>query len=108
MELPHCSEPVQKYRDQWEKVYPSVITPSNLGEQYARCMICSQDFMISHGRLNDMKKHVATEKHVRNSKSVTGSQKLTSFFRGQASVDDLSVINAEVFLLKALLNMVFQ
>jgi len=84
---------MQKYKDEYSKQY-SCIVKSSKSEEHSFCTICSVDISNAHGRLNDIKQHVGTIKHVTLVKSRGEEKSVTSFYCN----DDLQVIRAEMLL----------
>ena len=76
-------------------------------DTFAFCGICSCDAVIGSGGGDDIKHHVATDKHKKNTKirdNQKANLKMTSFFESGASTSatseklDLAVIRAEIML----------
>jgi len=65
-------------------------------DEHAFCTICLADISIAHSRLNDIKQHVGTIKHVILLKS-RGEAKSITLFHG----NDLQVTRAEMLLASA-------
>ncbi|KAJ8017873.1 hypothetical protein HOLleu_44459 [Holothuria leucospilota] len=83
----------QKYKDAYIAEWP-VIRKSQKGDTYAFCTSCTMDFSVSHGGRNDCLKHVSTDRHRRNSASITSNSKILDFVTRESQFE---VINAEVF-----------
>lgn len=83
----------QAYREEYAEQFPGIITKSRLGIHHAFCTVCRVDIVISHGGINDIKRHFGTKKHESCAKITEGNSKMTSFF---CKPKDHSVINAEV------------
>ena len=87
---------IQKYRSEYREQFPC-ISASSKGEEYAYCIYCRQDLKISGGGSNDIKRHIAKQKHQDNEQAEVNaskiSQKVTSFFSKKG---DTSVISVEV------------
>ncbi len=49
-----------KWQDDWKKYH---MKQSKKGVSFARCNICSSDFSIASGGVNQVKRHVMTKKH---------------------------------------------
>ena len=64
-----------------------------LGDLYARCTLCTTDFGVSHGGLNDVTSHLTSKRHIDALKIVHSTTPITSIFR-QSSSDQ--AIEAEV------------
>ncbi|KAJ8049985.1 Zinc finger BED domain-containing protein 5 [Holothuria leucospilota] len=82
----------QKYKDAYSAEWP-VIRKSQKGDTYAFCTSCTMDFSVSHGGRNDCLKHVSTDRHRRNSASITSNSKILDFVTRESQFE---VINAEV------------
>ena len=82
-----------KYQQEWQS---HGIIASPRGPNYARCKSCSVDINISHGGLNDVKKHLATNKHQELSKATEMSGNLRELFRHSQSPIEEAVTRAEV------------
>ena len=82
----------QKFRKEYTERFP-VIRSSKRGENYAFCTCCSSDISISHGGINDIRKHINAKKHQANSEAAKGST--ISDFLASTSSSNVSVIRAE-------------
>ena len=82
--------------DKWSTTY-SFIKPSRLGEHYAFCEYCRADISISHGAMNDLVKHVNSNKHIRYAKAVTMCPSISNKFRESTSMKN-STIKAEALM----------
>ena len=68
-----------KFNNRWKQDYP-FIKSSCEGADYAFCKPCGTDFAISHGGINDLKKHIMTKKnHKKNSGAVKSTPKISFF-----------------------------
>ena len=54
---------MQKYKDEYSKQLACIVKLSK-SDKHAFCTICLADISITHGGLNDVKKHIATIKDV--------------------------------------------
>ena len=83
-------------REQWILVYP-FLRESKRGETYALCSICNTDFSIGHGGENDIKRHVALNKHVQTVAAPKSTQNVSNFFAGSSSsCTEDKIIKAEL------------
>jgi hypothetical protein len=72
--------------------FPGVVGRSNVGDSYVYGHVCRCDFVISHGGISDIKKHIGTAKHTLRTTDESQSQKLSQFF---APNSEIAVIRAE-------------
>ena len=56
------------YQDGWKQVFNGVITPSNLGDHHAWCIICSRDVNVSASGEYDVRMHLKSKIHDKNVK----------------------------------------
>lgn len=63
------------YRKEWEQKY-DCIRKHNFSRYKSYCNLCSKSFHISHGGLNDVKRHCSTSEHKRNAQNVRQNQTL--------------------------------
>jgi len=82
---------MQTYKDEYSKQY-SCIVKSSKSDKHAFCTICSADISIAHGRLNNVKQHIGTIKHVTLIKLRGEAKSITSFY----GKDDLHITTAEI------------
>lgn len=82
-----------KYKREWKSFGMSC---SRRGPNFAHCDVCNVEVSISHGGINDVKKHHTTTKHKDSQKASDSSKSLGSFFPTSASAFDSSVIRSEV------------
>lgn len=80
----------QKYKKEYGKQFP--VAESALGLQHAFCIVCSADFSINHGGMNDIQKHMNSKKHKAFSEIKDKARPISTFF---SSSGDLDVIRAE-------------
>lgn len=95
------------FKKQWEQEYtwlrqpkPSECGPSTSKSSIASCAfckICCKTFVISHGGVNDVKKHAKTNEHKTRSCTVMSNNVLSSFLKKDVlNSDEEKVIAAEV------------
>ena len=80
----------QKYKKEYGKQFP--VAESALGLQHAFCIVCSANFSINHGGMNDIQKHMNSKKHKAFSEIKDKARPISTFF---SSSGDLDVIRAE-------------
>ena len=66
-----------KFRSSWR--LPPHITASSKGSRFAFCKVCTSNFCISHGGLNDIKRHVVGPIHKRKLTEKDQNSRLDSF-----------------------------
>ena len=66
-----------KFRSSWH--LPPHITASSKGSRFAFCKVCTSNFCISHGGLNDIKRHVVGPIHKRKLTEKDQNSRLDSF-----------------------------
>ncbi|KAJ8028967.1 hypothetical protein HOLleu_28235 [Holothuria leucospilota] len=62
------------FRSEWSSQF-ECIRASRLGESHAFCQVCASDFKVTHGGINDVRKHLNTEKHVKCAKCLESTSK---------------------------------
>ena len=82
-----------KYQPEWKG---SGILRSSRGNSFARCEFCNTDFNISHGGVNDVKRHLATSKHQQCLNAASRSRQITTILHSQQSPVEDAVTRAEV------------
>ena len=65
----------QRFRSDWTSKW-SFIRPSQKGDDYAFCTICTKDLSIHGGGGNDIKHHVDRDSHKKNARAVNTTPKL--------------------------------
>lgn len=84
------------YREEWENDYKCIKKDPNNSFR-AFCQICNKGFSVSHGGLNDVKRHVAGPDHQRGEKTIKKNQTLQYFMkRDQMTSEEEKVIAAEL------------
>ena len=73
----------------------SFIRPSVNGPTFANCTICKNDLNIAHGGIDDIRKHIATQKHKKNFECVQKCPSVMNFMQ-KADEAALAAIKAEV------------
>ena len=81
----------QKYKKEYAQQFP--VSTSSLGDYHAFCTVCSVDFGIGHGGINDIQKHIKTKKHLDHSKVRANTLPISKFFT--SSSGEQNVIRAE-------------
>ena len=99
------------FKSSWS--LPQFITSSTKGTKFAYCKLCYCHFSVSHGGINDIKRHVDCQKHKLKSNESDNSAKIAMFFRepqNQGLTHISRVISAEIMLSQfiALHNLSFQ
>ena len=73
----------KKYFCKWKPEYTKDyvhFTASKRGASHAYCVLCKQDFSISHGGRNDLDKHKNTLSHCQAEKSTSDASSFKDFF----------------------------
>lgn len=84
------------YRQEWENSYP-FLKKVDTNVHKAFCNVCMKSFMISHGGLNDVKRHVSVPEHQRGERARKSTQTLQQFLkRDVLTTDEEKVIAAEL------------
>nr|XP_042899683.1 uncharacterized protein LOC122269650 [Parasteatoda tepidariorum] len=81
----------QSYKEAYSKEF-SFILKSRKGDKHVFCSECAVDFSISHSGKGDIKNHIQSVKHQRNTSANVKSDKISTFFEKS---DDLRTIRAE-------------
>ena len=95
-----CGPPQKKQRLSCQRYRPEYtvsfkcISPSLVSDSHVRCNICMSDLSISHGGLDDIKRHVKAQKHVAKEKAKVGTPGIANFLLKQN--EDLEAMRAEV------------
>ena len=86
--------PTQKFREDYMATYPCIVR-SALSQHHVRCTVCATDFIVSHGGMNNVKRHMGSKCHIDCGKFET--RKISTFFADPVKVQqqDLDVIRAE-------------
>ena len=84
-----------KYKSAWTQEF-SFIKPSRKGDIFTFCELCKNDISVSHSGYYDIKRHISTEKHKANSRSVKSTSSLHAFQPSNTKSE--KVIQAEVLL----------
>ena len=100
-----------KFKYTWK--LPKFITYSNKGNTFVHCKLCTSHFSVSHGGINDVKRHVEGAKHTRRYQESKASTSISSYSGGcqQASLMHAErVLSAEVMMCQfiAMHNLPFQ
>eukprot|EP00745_Piridium_sociabile_P014720 TRINITY_DN21691_c0_g2_i2.p1 TRINITY_DN21691_c0_g2~~TRINITY_DN21691_c0_g2_i2.p1 ORF type:complete len:175 (-),score=12.30 TRINITY_DN21691_c0_g2_i2:227-751(-) len=69
----------QHYLPSYTKAYPCIVA-SKVSSKYARCSVCDMDFMVSHGGMDDVARHVSSVRHESKAQALDKSAKLTKIF----------------------------
>ena len=75
---------------------PPWIAASSKGLSCAYCKLCKEDFTVTHGGFNDVKRHVAGKGHQKHYKEVTQNHTMESFAAQHVSDLSTKIISAEV------------
>jgi hypothetical protein len=81
------------YRQEWK---PWGMSSSQRGPKFAHCDLCGVHVSVSHGGVNDVKKHIGTVKHKAMQKASDENRSLGAFFPSSAAAFNMSVIRSEV------------
>ena len=75
-----------------------MIVPTEAGEQYARCSLCSRDVKVVASGLYDVNEHIKSNLHKANLKKHEERTTVRAFFKPQANCSDAAndVTRAEV------------
>lgn len=68
------------YRQEWEQSYP-FLKRVDTNVHKAFCNVCMKSFMISHGGLNDVKRHISVPEHLRGERARKNTQTLQQFLK---------------------------
>ena len=90
-----------KFQAEWKSSGMSV---SKRGSSFAHCDVCSCDFSVAHGGVNDVKKHLATVKHQEYAKAASGHRSVSTFFQSTSRSFEDSVTRAEVLFANFIAN----
>ena len=92
---PRLSRSSGKFKKSWNIPF---LTPSKKGEKYTYCSLCSRDFSVAHGGLNDAKRHCESSGHQKKYSEYQSNSSITTYF-GESSLSHSSkVISAEVMM----------
>jgi len=84
-----------QYKHEWTAQYPFLSGVSG-NPTKAFCTLCRREFSVAHGRLNDVKVHVAGLEHKKNDRFATTSAAIDTFFAKTFSVEHQRVMAAEL------------
>ncbi|KAK7476106.1 hypothetical protein BaRGS_00032660 [Batillaria attramentaria] len=76
---PAKKQTVQCFRQEYTTSYP-VIRKSSVGANHVFCTACRCDISIAHGGIDDIRRHVGANKHIRNTDVAKGAQPIGAFF----------------------------
>jgi hypothetical protein len=99
-----------KFKRSWS-LSPHISSWTSLkGNMYAYCQLRMSHFTVSHGGLNDVKRHVSESVHQQRLKDLSSSSTIITFFRKDTGDHERKVIAAEVQMAQfiALHNISFQ
>lgn len=84
------------YKKEWEQQYPWLQT-DNDNVYKSQCVLCKRFFSISHGGLNDVRKHSSSAEHKKNEQIKKKNQTLNQFLKGDSlNSDEEKKIAAEI------------
>ena len=95
-------------------LFPSIIiSSSSKGSRFASCKLCSSTFSVSHGGINDIKRHVDGLKHQQKLKESQASAGIANYFgefREPSLAQAQKVLSAELMMSQfiAMHNLPFQ
>ena len=79
--------PTGRFKSSWQ--LPPHIAKSAKGDSFAYCSLCRSDFSVSHGGLNDVKRHVQGAVHKKRLKDVEKTTTISEFW-GESSASHLA------------------
>ena len=85
-----------KFRSSWR--LPPHITASSKGSRFAFCKVCTSNFCISHGGLNDIKRHVDGPVHKRKLTEMDRNQRIDGFISDIGKAHAKKVTSAELMM----------
>ena len=77
-----CSGKLSK---DWIRLFGGCIVESKLGEQYARCILCSRDVKVSASGVYDVKEHIRSKVHQTNEELRDKHATVKAFFKPSTS-----------------------
>lgn len=84
------------YRQEWENTF-HFLKKVDGNVHKAFCDICRKSFLISHGGLHDIKRHVTAPEHQRGKRTLKGNQTLLKFIKGDLMTsEEEKVVAAEL------------
>ncbi|XP_071035344.1 zinc finger BED domain-containing protein 5-like [Parasteatoda tepidariorum] len=88
----------QKFREEYTKKFPCLVSGK---DGFAKCNICSSEFSIVHGGLDDCRRHVIGPKHCATAKAQVHQQPINNFY--SSKLEENGVIKAEVLFVRFLI-----
>ena len=82
-----------KFKKSWDIPF---LAPSKKGEKFAYCTLCSRDFSVAHGGLNDAKRHCDSSGHQNKYSECQSNSSL--YFRESSVSHNSKVLSAEVMM----------
>lgn len=86
---------LQKFKDDYSLKYPGVIKKSLIDKSHAYRTLCNVDFGICHGGVNEVERHVKSDKHVKLAEA-RSCKSISNFLSPSTSSNDNNIIKAEV------------
>lgn len=86
---------IQKFKIDYSLKYPGVIMKSLIDKSYAYSTVCNVDFGIGHGGVNDVERHVKSDKHVKLAEA-RSCKNISNFLSPSTFSNDNNIIKAEV------------
>ena len=77
----------QSFKDSYSQEFDGIIRRLSQGCHYAFYSTCRTDFTVCYGGINDIKKHINTDKHKLSSVSILANHKINNFFTSDEILD---------------------
>ena len=84
-----------RFKKSWDIPF---LEPSKKGEKFAYCTLCSRDFSVAHGGLNDATHHCESSGHQKKYSEFKSNSSLTTYFRESSQSHKSRVLAAEVMM----------
>lgn len=82
-----------KFNADWTRNFPCIVKDKL--DSHAFCRLCSSSFSISHGGINDVRRHIATTQHSNKERDTSSTPTLVNMFKEKNPLEE-KVTEAEV------------
>jgi len=87
-----------RFLSEWTETFNGVIIASKLGENYAFCKCCNKDVKVAASGIYDIREHLKSKVHQRNSQFRFNQPSMTMFAKKRSFDVPTNVLRAEVMM----------